>query len=193
MLRSILIVVLGLLLGSQVFAQCPNGQCYRPAYAAPVAQQYQLADSTGQAWQHADGAFLASWIAERNRWLKPAVATPLKTAPAVQGDPYGFGSWLNAYRATAGLMPLAYSPELSGLCAANSSMGFGHHGPAAGRGTHYPYGYPTAIRENVGLGSGQAIWHEWTISNGHWQALLDASIKSYGIAQVGGVWTYNAR
>ena len=130
--------------------------------------------------------------------IPQAVApTPVPVAATAQavasGDPYGFGQWLAAYRATRGLAPLAYSPELSGFAAANSALGFGHHGPQAPGGHNYAYGSPWVSRENVGWGSAEAVWSAWTTSNGHWQALLDTTATTYGIALVNGVWTYNAR
>ena len=49
---------------------------------APQPQLWQLADSTGQVWQHADPAYLSRWVAERNARLAQANAVRYQ-APAV--------------------------------------------------------------------------------------------------------------
>ena len=43
---------------------------------APQPQLWQLADSHGTVWQHADPAYLSRWVAERNvRMVRPIVPT----------------------------------------------------------------------------------------------------------------------
>jgi uncharacterized protein YkwD len=98
----------------------------------------------------------------------------------VSGDPYGFGPWLNATRARHGLHPLDYDPGLASLAAANSSRGMNHHGFNPGR-------------ENVGMGSLGQVEAGWLSSPAHAAALLDRGVRSYGIAHVRGVWTFNCR
>lgn len=79
-------------------AQCSGGSCgvssfsFQPrfsfvpaapqySYAPPAAPQlYELADSTGQAFRHADPAYLQSWIAQRN--IAMAMVAAKATTPA---------------------------------------------------------------------------------------------------------------
>lgn len=95
------------------------------------------------------------------------------------GDPYGFGLMLNEQRAKYYRKQLRYDPALSALAAANSSKGWGHHGFHKGR-------------ENVGMGSLDVVMASWLASPAHADALLDPGLSRYGIANVGGVWTYVA-
>ena len=52
-----------------------------------------------------------------------AVARPLQTAPvAPAGDPYGFTAWLNATRASYGLPPVGYDPNLTNWASVNNGQ-----------------------------------------------------------------------
>src|SRR4051794_19660126 len=42
-------------------------------------------------------------------------------APQPTGDPYGFTAWLNATRASYGLAPVGYDPNLAGWAAQNNA------------------------------------------------------------------------
>lgn len=162
------------------FGQCAGGSCSRPSFAytyAPAVQSPQLwdlADSKGQHWQHADPAYLASWVAERDKGASPAPRTGPSSA-----DPYFFGAWLNFQRQSRGLGPLAYDANLASIAAANSSRGFGHHGLHRGR-------------ENVGMGALGTVQSMWLSSPLHAAALFDPGVTRYGVACVGNVWTYCA-
>lgn len=128
----------------------------------------------------------------------PAVQpTPVNSTPSaainVQGDGYNFGIWLNNERARRGLHALHHDATLAGYAASSSSQGFGrHHGPVTQYGT-MPTGYPHVRRENLGVGSAGQVWNMWAASGSHASALFDPTATHYGIAHVGGVWTYNAR
>ena len=111
----------------------------------------------------------------------PTVARPV-AAPA--GDPYGFTNWLNGVRASYGLAPVGYDPNLTNWAAANNgqqqSRGMGHHvmGPAR--------------RQNAAMGQYANIGSMWMNSPGHRAALLDPTIRWIGIAGLGAYWTFNA-
>lgn len=121
---------------------------------------------------------------------RPAVATataarPVQAAPAVPaGDPYGFTAWLNATRASYGLAPVGYDPNLSNWASANNGQqqarGMGHHvmGPAR--------------RQNAAMGHYASIGAMWMNSPAHRAALLDPTIRWIGIAGLGAYWTFNA-
>ncbi|WP_406698779.1 CAP domain-containing protein [Singulisphaera sp. Ch08] len=114
-----------------------------------------------------------------------AVARPAQTAPvAPAGDPYGFTAWLNATRASYGLPPVGYDPNLTNWASANNGQqqarGMGHHvmGPAR--------------RQNAAMGQYASIGAMWMNSPAHRAALLDPSIRWIGIAGLGAYWTFNA-
>ncbi|AGA31393.1 CAP domain-containing protein [Singulisphaera acidiphila] len=114
-----------------------------------------------------------------------AVASPVQAAPAPPaGDPYGFTAWLNATRASYGLPPVGYDPNLSSWASVNNgqqqSRGMGHHvmGPAR--------------RQNAAMGQYASIGAMWMNSPGHRAALLDPTIRWIGIAGLGAYWTFNA-
>lgn len=168
-------------------AQCPGGRCPAPSnYAvryqyAPAPTAYQLADASGKAWQHGDPAYLASWVAEHNRTIvtptPQSIPVVPEVTPASQNDRYGFGAMLNRQRYLYYRGAMVHDPALSAIAAANSSKGFGHHGFHPGR-------------ENVGMGSLDAVMASWLASPAHASALLDPSLSRYGIAQVNGIWTF---
>jgi hypothetical protein len=109
-----------------------------------------------------------------------------KRAPAA-GDPYGFVSLLNDVRASYSLPAVGYDPDLSSWAAANNSQqqvrGMGHHvqGPARHQNAGWNYA------------SAQAVLRGWMGSPGHRAALLDPTIRWYGIAWTGAYWTANFR
>lgn len=111
----------------------------------------------------------------------PVAAAPMPAPPIVSDDPYGFGPWLNGQRAARGLHALHHDPGLSNDGAVNSSRGFGH--------SHMG----NARRQNAGMGHSSQVWPLWIQSPAHAAALFDRSIRHYGIANVNGTWTYNAR
>jgi hypothetical protein len=220
---------------------------------APAPTAYQITDASGKTWQHADGVYLASWVADRNkamafartansptgtpqvtgrkigdlaiyeagapplkgsevrliqplagfRWKVETIGlypvtfeaieyylTPIPIPPQsvvtekrpdipndIPSDPYRFGAKLNHARSQYYRKALVHDPALSALAAANSSKGWGHHGGHHGR-------------ENVGMGSLDAVMASWLASPAHASALLDPSLSRYGIAQANGIWTY---
>jgi uncharacterized protein YkwD len=100
-------------------------------------------------------------------------------------DSFGFVNWLNGVRASYGLPPVGYEPNLSNWAAVNNGQqaarGMGHHvmGPAR--------------RQNAGMGGpASTIWSMWMQSPGHRAALLDPTIRWVGIAASGQWWTFNA-
>lgn len=118
----------------------------------------------------------------------PQAGRQASYAPAAggsSGESTGsFITWLNAYRRSAGLGPVAYDANLSGWAASNNGQqqarGMGHHvmGPAR--------------RQNSGWGSLDAVSAMWAASPAHQAALLDPSITRIGIAGDGAYWTFSA-
>jgi uncharacterized protein YkwD len=124
---------------------------------------------------------------------RPAVAAPVRQAVAAPaparpvapaGDPYGFTNWLNATRASYGLAPVGFDPNLANWAAVNNAQqqarGIGHFvmGPAR--------------RQNSGMGDMASVSSMWLGSPAHSAALLDPSIRWIGIAGLGAYWTFNA-
>jgi uncharacterized protein YkwD len=109
---------------------------------------------------------------------------PVYATPQPSGDPYGFTAWLNATRASYGLAPVGYDPNLSGWAAQNNS-----HQQARGVG-HFVMG--PARRQNSAMGSYASIGAMWMASPSHRAALLDPTIRWIGIAGLGAYWTFNA-
>lgn len=193
MIRTITALLLVTTIAPIAEAQCPGGRCQTrgstyyftyPSVNPVVAAQdvaYQIADASGKLWQHADAAYLVSWVAGHNKTL--VVPTPQvvpvvpEVTPADQNDQYGFGAMLNRQRYLHYRGAIVHDPALSALAAANSSKGWGHHGGHHGR-------------ENVGMGSLDSVMASWLASPAHASALLDPSLSRYGIAQVNGIWTY---
>jgi hypothetical protein len=119
-----------------------------------------------------------------NGWVIDIVATrpvaPAPTpAPAVAGDTYGVGSWLNAVRARSGLGPLAYDANLSANAQANSSRGFGHNVGGYGMG------------QVVGMGALAAVESMWLADGPHYAILMMGGATRYGLGVSGSVWTIN--
>lgn len=105
-------------------------------------------------------------------------------APA--GDPYGFAQMLNAYRAMAGLPPVAYDASLSAWASRNnvaqSRRGLGHH-------------INPNCFQNCGWNYSDAggVARGWMDSPGHRANMLSPSITRFGIAYgPGPYWTMNA-
>jgi uncharacterized protein YkwD len=102
-------------------------------------------------------------------------------------DPYGFAAILNAYRASAGLHPLAYDADLSNWAAHNNAAqarrGLGHH--------VLPNCY-----QNCGWNYSDAwsLARGWMNSPGHRENMLTPSATRFGIAYgPGPYWTLNAQ
>lgn len=123
----------------------------------------------------------------------PAPSAPASEAddqpPAyvVPSDPYGFAQILNAYRASAGLPPVAYDPNLSAWASRNNAVqcrrGIGHH---VNPGCFQNCGWNYASAWDVARG--------WLHSPGHRDNMLQPSITRFGIAYgPGPYWTLNAR
>lgn len=114
----------------------------------------------------------------------PAANTTTSAPAAATGDPYGFTAWLNATRASYGLSPVGYDPNLESWAAMNSaqqaSSGLGHFvmGPAR--------------RQNSAMGAYPGIESMWMNSPAHRAALLDPTIQWIGLAAYGAYWTFNA-
>jgi uncharacterized protein YkwD len=153
----------------------------------PPPQWWQAPDATGKVWYSTDRSALAVRVDAINAELAKSSPATVQT-PSVQGDAYGFGSWLNAERARRGLHGLAHDPALTQDAAYNSSR----VDPGAGfRATAHNW-MGRARRQNAGVGHGPDVWVRWTTSPGHADALFDRSVTCYGIALVGSVWTFTA-
>ena len=108
-------------------------------------------------------------------------------APATYGDPYGFAAMINNYRASAGLPPLSYDPNLAAWASQNNaaqcSRGLGHHI------------LPNCF-QNCGWNQSTvwSIFQSWTTSPAHARNMLAPSATRYGIAfGPGPYWTMNAQ
>lgn len=101
------------------------------------------------------------------------------------GDPYGFSAFINNYRASVGLPPLAYDPNLAAWASQNNaaqcSMGLGHHVMAD---FFQNCGYNQASVADIAM--------SWMSSPGHAQNMLAPSATRFGIAYgPGPYWTMN--
>ena len=213
--------MLSTLLALALATQCPGGVCARPAYAytytyAPTA--YQLADSTGQIWQHTDPAYLSSWVAARNATPAPQAPTapapgcacgcPVCCKPAVSAGPVGppikpppppiepaSPHHKPHHRGAMFSDPYGFGPALN---AARAARGLG---PLA-----YDEASSNAAKINSiggfghtygGYGRGQCvafgnpgtILAQWLGDPPHARILLDPGATSYGIGGAGDVWT----
>ncbi|QDV33573.1 CAP domain-containing protein [Tautonia plasticadhaerens] len=102
-------------------------------------------------------------------------------------DPYGFAAILNSYRASAGLPPVAYDPNLSAWASQNNaaqcSQGLGHH-------------ILSNFFQNCGYNQSTVldIARSWMTSPAHAQNMLTPSATRFGIAHgPGPYWTMNLR
>ncbi|MDB5353444.1 MAG: hypothetical protein JWN86_4691 [Planctomycetota bacterium] len=117
----------------------------------------------------------------------PVVPETALQAPSHGGDPYGFAAILNSYRASAGLRPLAYDPDLSAWASNNNAAqcrhGIGHHIN------------PNCIQNCAwNHQSAQEVAQGWMRSPGHRRNMLSSSATRFGIAYgPGPYWTLNAR
>jgi hypothetical protein len=163
--------------------------------AAPSKQWFNLTNMSG--WQGFGALNANGWVVtEKFRRIgtteevpiaKPGEATqqPTVATAAVEAtDPYGFGAWLNATRSQYGLPPVGHDPNLSGWAAENNN-----HQAARGMG-HFVMG--PARRQNAAMGSFGNIGSMWMNSRGHRAALLDPTIRWFGLAGLGAYWTFNA-
>ena len=102
-------------------------------------------------------------------------------------DTTGFTNWLNATRASYGLSPVGYDPNLS-VWAQHNNLAQLRNGMG-----HYVMG--TARRQNSAMGTYDVNYVNsmWMSSAPHRAALLDPTITWIGIAAVSGYWTFNAR
>lgn len=96
-----------------------------------------------------------------------------------QSDPYGFMNWLNGIRARYNLPSVSYDQNLSNHAAINNNYGLGHAymGPARRQNSAQTPNFPGDM---------------WLASPGHASALLDPTIRWFGIAFNGMYWTFNA-
>ncbi|MFO0952575.1 MAG: CAP domain-containing protein [Isosphaeraceae bacterium] len=78
----------------------------------------------GYGYQVSDGPHRGLWRIDEGSKRAPEASRPAS-------DPYGFGAIVNRYRASIGLAPLQYDPDLSDWAVRNSqaqhSHGLGHH------------------------------------------------------------------
>jgi uncharacterized protein YkwD len=152
-----------------------------------LAQAQQAAPAPSPATAAAAKPAAARPVAAVAARTAPAVARPAQPRVAAQpaGDPYGFTNWLNSTRASYGLPPVGYDPNLTNWANVNNGQqqarGMGHHvmGPAR--------------RQNAAMGHYASIGSMWMNSPGHRAALLDPTIRWIGIAGLGAYWTFNAR
>jgi hypothetical protein len=126
-------------------------------------------------------------VAYRHAALEPAAAGATVTRPvqAEAGDPWGFQAWLNTTRAAYGLPAVAYDANLTNWAAQNNAAqrtyGMGHHvmGPAR--------------RQNAaGAMAVGDVEARWLGSPAHAAALLDPTIRAFGIHWDGTFWTFSA-
>jgi hypothetical protein len=169
---------LTLLILSTLTVLAPATPC--PADDAPAKQWVWLARQGvwGYGYQIADGPHRGLWRIDPD-----SKRPPEDIAPA---DPYGFASWLNSYRASAGLPALTHDPDLSALAARNnqaqSSHGLGHHV------------HPNCV-QNCAWNTPDAAStaDEWMNSPAHRANMLSPHVTRFGIAYgPGPYWTMNA-
>jgi hypothetical protein len=150
----------------------------RLARAEPERQWVWLAEQGvwGYGYQIQDGPHRGLW----------RIDAESKTAPAMS-DPYGFADVLNRYRASYGLPPVNYDPDLAAWAVQNNiqqcQRGIGHH--------IVPNCY-----QNSGwnFDSAESVAQGWMNSSGHRANMLLPSMRSFGIAYgPGPYWTMNAR
>ncbi|WP_422927834.1 CAP domain-containing protein [Singulisphaera sp. PoT] len=110
-----------------------------------------------------------------------------KRPPEAPADPYGFAAILNSYRASAGLAPLSYEPDLAGWAAQNNAeqanRGLGHHVN------------PNCLQNCAwNTPDANSVASAWMESPGHRANMLNPSASRFGIAfGPGPYWTMNAQ
>lgn len=118
---------------------------------------------------------------------QPADGADSQAVYVMPSDPYGFINILNSYRASAGLAPVAYDPNLSAWASQNNAVqcnkGIGHHvNPGCFQNCGWNY---TSAWE---------VANGWLHSPGHRDNMLRPGITRFGIAYgPGPYWTLNAR
>lgn len=144
------------------------------------------------------GRFLGRFRHHHGASAAAAPAVAVAPAPSAQAaaadcdcsggaDPYGFAAILNRIRASAGLHPLAYDPDLSSWASQNNAVqcrrGIGHHvNPCGVQNCGWNYSDANAVAQG------------WMDSPGHRQNLLSPSVSRFGLAfGPGPYWTFNAR
>jgi hypothetical protein len=118
---------------------------------------------------------------------RPVLASPqsvtIEPAPVPASVDYGLG-WINAYRASCGLHPLAYDPAMASVATINNSIqrtrGLGHH-------------YRGDRVQNAGMGSLPTILSMWAADPPHRAILLDRSITAGAVVWDGYHATFSAR
>ena len=117
----------------------------------------------------------------------PSAQAQVQAQPQGGGDPYGFGAILNQYRASAGLPPLTYCPNLSAMAVQNNSAmcrkGLGHH-VVGNCVQNSGWNYANALAAARG----------WIDSPAHRANMLSPNATRFGIAHgPGPYWTLNAQ
>ena len=118
---------------------------------------------------------------------EPEPAPAPEPEPEPVADPYGFAAHLNAYRASAGLPPVWYDPNLSSWAshnnAAQARRGLGH------------FVNPNCVQNCAwNIGDAATAAHTWMNSAGHRENMLSPTISRFGIAYgPGPYWTMNAQ
>lgn len=148
------------------------GQVQQP-YATTPQVQYQ-------------GSSTPTVYAQQTTTVTPGVYQQTSQVQYYGSDPYGFAQYLNSYRASAGLPPLAYDANLSGWASSNNaaqcSRGLGHF-------------VNPGCNQNSGMNYSDAysVYVGWVNSPGHRATLLAAATRfgiSYG---PGPFWTLNVQ
>jgi uncharacterized protein YkwD len=183
------------ILATQAQAQTSSSRSLAPPRAVSDASLTRAftpsstAPRTREPVQLADRSLRATNVSIRD--VVPAerpTPTPTPTPePEASGDPYGFAAILNNYRASAGLPPVAYDPNLSNWAsqnnAAQSRRGLGHH--------VNPNCFQNCAWNYTDIASAATSWIN---SAGHRQNMLSPSISRFGIAYgPGPYWTWNAQ
>lgn len=153
----------------------------------PPAKQWVWLEKQGvwgYGYQLQDGPHRGLWRIDPDSKRAPE---PEESLANVDADPYGFAAILNAYRASAGLPPVAYDSDLSAWAAQNNAhqnhRGLGHHvNPNCFQ--NCAWNTPDVQRTAI----------EWINSPGHRANMLSPSISRFGIAHgPGPYWTMNAQ
>lgn len=134
----------------------------------------------GYGYQIQEGPHTGLWRVDPDSKRAPEASVPAS-------DPYGFTAVLNSYRASAGLPPLAYAPDLS-MWASNNNA----EQAQRGLGHHVVQNFTQNCAWNTPDAASTAA--EWMNSPGHRANMLDPSAQRVGIAYgPGPYWTMNAQ
>lgn len=155
-----------------------------PADEAPAKQWVWLARQGvwGYGYRIEDGPHRGLWRIDPG-----SKRAPEDLAPTPAADPYGFAAILNQYRASVGLHPLEYDPDLSAWAVRNNEhqagRGLGHH---VNPNCHQNCAFNTPDAASTA--------DQWIGSRGHRANLLAPAARSFGIAYgPGPYWTLNLR